>query len=356
MRIALIAPPFISVPPQKYGGTELFIAQLARGLRDLGAEPVVYTNGESTIDVERRWLYAKAQWPIPGEIYDNLSDVNHTAWAVADAARDCDVIHLNNVPGLVHSRFVDLPFVYTVHHVHEPALSEFYAHYSRVQYVTISDFQRQQETMSHVKTIHHGIDLDEYKLVEKKQPYLAFIGRVAPVKGPHLAIQAAKRAGMPLKIAGEVQPIFRDYFEKQVKPHIDGKNVEYVGEADLAAKNELLGNAAAMLFPIQWNEPFGLVMVEAMACGTPVIAFGGGSVPEVVRERVSGAICRSVEEMASKARDALTVYRPAEVRAYTAQNFSREVMAGKYAATYSELIRGEAATVSGKAAATPLAA
>jgi glycosyltransferase involved in cell wall biosynthesis len=356
MRIALIAPPFISVPPPKYGGTELFLAQLARGLRDLGLEPIVYTNGESKIDVERRWLYAKSQWPIKGEVYDNLIDVNHTAWAVADAARDCDVIHLNNTPGLVHSRFIDLPFVYTVHHVHEPALSTFYRNYASVQYVTISDFQRRQESMPHIRTIHHGIDLDEYHFVEKKQPYLAFIGRIAPVKGTHLAIQAAKRAGIPLKIAGEIQPIFRDYYENQIKPHIDGRNVDYIGEADLAAKNELLGNAAAMLFPIQWNEPFGLVMIEAMACGTPVIAFPGGAVEEVVREGVSGAICRSVEEMANKARNALTTYRPAEVRAYTARNFSREVMAGKYAALYNELIEGEAAAVSSNAAAKPLAA
>jgi glycosyltransferase involved in cell wall biosynthesis len=356
MRIALIAPPFIAVPPQQYGGTELFIAHLARGLRDLGLEPVVYTNGESTIDVERRWIYPKACWPLKGEIYDNLMDVNHTAWSVADAARDCDVIHLNNVPGLVHSRFVDLPFVYTVHHAHEPGLSTFYNQYPRVQYVTISDFQRRQETMPHVRTVHHGVDLDEYKVVEKKQPYLAFIGRIAPVKGTHLAIEAAKRAGMALKIAGEVQPMFQDYYDSEIKPHVDGVNVEYVGPADLAAKNELLGNATAMLFPIQWDEPFGLVMIEAMACGTPVIAFPGGSVQEVVREGVSGAVCRSPVEMARKARNAGSDYRAAEVRSYAAQNFSREVMAAKYAALYNEVIKADAAAPTGKAAASPLAA
>jgi glycosyltransferase involved in cell wall biosynthesis len=301
-------------------------------------------------------LYAKAQWPIEGEIYSNLTDVNHTAWAVADAARHCDVVHLNNLPGLVHSRFVDIPFVYTVHHVHDDGLSEFYRYYPRVQYVTISDFQRRQEPMPHIRTIHHGIDLEDYRVYEKKQPYLAFIGRIAPMKGVHLAIQAAKRAGIPLKIAGEVQPIFREYYEREVKPHVDGKDVEYVGEADLAAKNALLGNAVAMLFPIQWNEPFGLVMIEAMACGTPVIAFAGGSVQEVVREGVSGAVCRTVEEMAVRSREAATKYRPAEVRAYVAQNFSREVMAGKYAALYREIIEDQTTAVAGKIAAKPLAA
>src|SRR5579884_754380 len=106
MRIALVAPPFISVPPKVYGGTELFLAQLAEGLQKLGVEVVVYCNGESTVNVEKRWIYQKAQWPIKGEVYDNLKDINHTAWAVADAAESCDVIHLNNVPGLAHSRFV----------------------------------------------------------------------------------------------------------------------------------------------------------------------------------------------------------------------------------------------------------
>ena len=116
----------------------------------------------------------------------------------------------------------------------------------------------------------------------------AFLGRIAPIKGTHIAIEVAKKSGIPLKIAGEVQPIFQDYFDTQIKPHIDGKFIEYVGEADLAAKNELLGNSLAMLFPIQWNEPFGLVMIEAMACGTPVLALPGGAVEEVCAKRGFG--------------------------------------------------------------------
>jgi glycosyltransferase involved in cell wall biosynthesis len=350
MRIALVAPPFIPVPPKRYGGTELFIDHLARGLQDLGLDVVVYTNGESTVPVERRWLYPERQWPITGEVYFNLRDVNHTAWAVADAARDCDIIHVNNVPGLVHSRMVDLPFVYTVHHVHEQPLTDFYTHYPSIQYVTISDFQRKLEPMPHMRTIHHGIDLDQYGLVEKKQPYLAFLGRIAPIKGTHIAIQVAKRCGIPLKIAGEVQPVFRDYFEREIKPHIDGKNVEYIGEADLAAKNELLGNAMAMLFPIQWNEPFGLVLLESIACGTPVLAFSGGAVPEIVRNGVSGAICNSTEHMVSAVRGLGSAYRAREVRSYAAQNFSLEVMAGKYAALYREITSGETGALAGRAA------
>lgn len=343
MRIALIAPPFIPVPPTNYGGTELFIGHLAVGLKKLGHDVVVYTNGEATIPVERRWLYPKSEWPIKGEVYDSMKDMNHTAWAVRDAAPECDLIHLNNAPGLVHSRFVANPFVYTIHHPQHDGLSSFYCHYPDVRFVTISHFQRHREKLlRHVHTIYHGLDFSKYRLTERKQPYVAFIGRIAPVKGTHLAIAAAKKAGIPLKIAGEVQPLYRKYFENEVKPHVDGKSVEYVGQADLAAKNELLGNALAMLFPIQWDEPFGLVMTEAMACGTPVLAMPGGSVPEIVKDGVSGFLCQSPDEIAARIHEAGR-FVPREVRAYAEREFSLEHMVHQYADLYSNII-GQQAT------------
>ncbi len=340
MRIALIAPPFIPVPPPHYGGTELFIAQLALGLKSRGIDVVVYANGESTIDVPVRSLYLKSQWPIRGEIYDNLKDTNHTTWAIADAVKcGCDLVHLNNVPGLAFSRFVDLPFIYTIHHPHEGRLSEFYSCFPGVEYVTISDFQREREAMPKIRTIHHGIDTSLYKVRERKQNYLSFLGRIAPMKGTHLAIATAKKAGLPLKIAGEVQPIFRDYFEAEIEPHLDGKWVEYVGTADLAAKNELLGNSRAMLFSIQWDEPFGLVMIEAMACGTPVLALPGGSVPEIVREGISGYVCQTVDELAGRARD-LGNITAAGCRDYVETFFSVERMVDNYLVLYSEALSG----------------
>jgi glycosyltransferase involved in cell wall biosynthesis len=335
MKIALIAPPFITVPPTNYGGTELFIAQLAEGLRSRGIDVVVYANGESTVPVEKRALYQKSQWPIKGEVYDNLKDINHTAWAIKDAEAECEIIHLNNAPGLVHSRFVRTPFVYTVHHPHEPGLSEFYEFYPDVQYVTISEFQRKRERMPRIRTIHHGIDLSLYRFLPRKQPYLSFIGRIAPMKGTHLAVAVAQKAGIPLKIAGEVQPIYRDYFEREVKPHVDGKFIEYIGEADLEAKNELLGNSLAMLFPIQWDEPFGLVLIEAMACGTPVLALRGGSVAEIVQDGVAGYVCRSVDELAVRARDVARGPDPAMVRRYVEDNFTIQRMVAQYADLYA---------------------
>jgi glycosyltransferase involved in cell wall biosynthesis len=193
--------------------------------------------------------------------------------------------------------------------------------------------------LPHQRTIYHGIDLSLYQLVENKQQYLSFIGRIAPIKGTHLAIEVAHRTGIPLKIAGEVQPTFREYFESKIRPKIDGKLVEYIGPADLQAKNELLGNSMAMLFPIQWNEPFGLVMVEAMACGTPVIALPGGSVPEVVVEGVSGHVCRSIREMTRCIRD--LHIKPADVRRYVEENFSVEVMLRKYIDLYQEILQNK---------------
>ncbi len=336
MRVGLIAPPFIPVPPVEYGGTELFIADLAIGLRSLGIDVTVYTNGESTIPVEKRWLFRESQWPIKGDDYDQLKDIEHATWAISDATKSCDILHLNTALGLTCSRLSQLPFVYTMHHPTDRRLSAAYARLPEVNYVCISDDQRKRESLPNIQTIHHGIDLSKYQLRTEKQQYLSFIGRIAPIKGTHLAIEIAQRAEIPLKIAGEIQPAYRDYFEAKVKPQIDGRFVEYVGRADLAAKNELLGNSMAMLFPIKWDEPFGLVMVEAMACGTPVLALRAGSVPEVVQDGVSGYVSRNVDVLVRHARDLRL--SPASVRAYVEAHFSQDRMARDYAALYTRIL------------------
>ncbi|HVP64531.1 MAG TPA: glycosyltransferase family 4 protein [candidate division Zixibacteria bacterium] len=337
MRIAIIASPFISVPPHKYGGTELFIAQLAEGLTRLGLDVVVYANGESTVDAELRWLYPEGEWPITGELYSNLKDLNHTAWALRDCWKDADVVHLNNAPGLAFTRFGGPAVVYTIHHPNLSTLNDFYRQYPNVEYVTISRAQLPPDLLPRMRTIHHGVDLDCYNFNPNKREYFAFLGRIAPVKGTHIAIEIAKKAGIPLKIAGEIQPMFREYWEKQILPHVDGRFIEYVGEADLAIKNELLGNAMALLFPIQWHEPFGLVMVEAMACGTPVLAFSGGAVGEVVCDHVSGYICRNVNDVVARAKD-LKKLKPANIRSYVQQRFSVEQMVRQYCTLYSSVV------------------
>jgi len=344
VRIALIAPPFIPVPPTEYGGTELFIAQLACGLQSRGIDVVVYANGESTVPVEVQWLYEKSQWPIRGEASESIKDANHTAWAIRSAMETCDVIHVNNFSGVTFSRFISNSVVYTVHHPVEKALTDFYSHYPEVNYVCISKHQCVAQELPNSRVIHHGVDLSNYMLQTNKKEYLSFIGRIAPVKGTHLAIEAAQRAGIPLKIAGEIQPAYQEYFDTQVRPLIDGKFIEYIGEADLAAKNELLGSSLAMLFPIQWDEPFGLVMIEAMACGTPVLVMPGGSVQEIVKDGVSGYVCDSVGDMVKRLveMEEGNIFSPTAVREYVEKNFPLDGMVSAYVALYEQVLSQKA--------------
>ena len=336
MRIALIASPFIPVPPIRYGGTELFIAHLAEGLERQGIDAVVYCNGESTVRAERRWCYASSEWPLPDETSGVLKELDHISWSIEDAAKTCDLIHVNSASAVTYSNLAPAPFVCTMHHTVQPALTRIYERYSRVCYASISKHQASMHPTLGVTTIHHGIDLDLYRLDTRKEDYLCFLGRIAPIKGAHTAIEVAKRAGIPLKIAGEVQPIFRDYFDTMIKPHIDGRLISYVGEADIETKNSLLGGSRGLLFPIEWDEPFGLVMLEAMACGTPVFALPGGSVPEIVCPGISGRVCASPEKMI----EAVTndTYVPAVVRDWVERNFSLEVMVQRYIDLYRSIL------------------
>jgi glycosyltransferase involved in cell wall biosynthesis len=212
-----------------------------------------------------------------------------------------------------------------------------YERYPQIHYAAISGHQASVHPTLALTTIHHGIDLTKYRLQAKKENYLCYLGRIAPIKGVHIAIDVAKRAGIPLKIAGEIQPIFREYFDTMVKPHIDGSFIEYVGEADLEMKNKLLGSSRGLLFPIQWSEPFGLVMLEAMACGTPVFALPGGSVPEIVRPGISGAISSTAEGMADAVRN--MTFAPNAVRGWVEQKFSVGLMVERYIELYEGILK-----------------
>ena len=335
MRIALVAPPFIPVPPRQYGGTELFIAELATYLHHRGHHVIVYSNGESQLPCEVRWRYPRSEWPLPDVNAGLYKAMTHVAWAVEDAG-DVDVLHLNDAIGASLSPFFRVPAVMTLHHPHEPFLSALYEDHPGLQYVAISRAQAAQHDLARLAVIHHGIDVGAYTYRADKEPYFAFLGRLAPYKGAHIAIDIARRAGRPLKIAGEVQPAFRDYFDSEVRPHVDGHQIEFVGEADHAAKNELLSRASALLFPIEWDEPFGLVMIEAMACGTPVLAFDRGSVPEVIENGVNGWVCHDVDEMVARAR---TLNIPAaSCRESVVTRFSIDVMGQAYEALYATLL------------------
>jgi glycosyltransferase involved in cell wall biosynthesis len=341
MNIAIVAPPFIPVPPPRYGGTELFVAHLARTLHARGHSVVVYANGESQLPCEVRSRHATADWPIVNEQRCLMLQMDHVAWSMADiCASDADVVHINDALAVPMARFLGARrAVLTIHHPHEPPLSELYSRHPDLYYVAISAAQASRETMPNLSVIHHGIELDDYRFSTQARKYLAFLGRIAPCKGVREAIDIAHRTGIPLKIAGEIQPLFRRYWESEVRPLVDGRNIEYVGEADLQAKNELLAGARALVFPIQWEEPFGLVMIEAMACGTPVLALNRGSVPEVIDPGVTGWVCRSVDEMAEVA---LTqTVDPVACRRRAEERFSVERMADDYERLYAEIAETE---------------
>lgn len=336
MRVGLIASPFIPVPPVRYGGTELFIADLAEALKRAGVPVTVYTNGESTVHADIRWRYPRQEWPLPSEGCGLSKELDHVSWALELASKECDVIHLNSTVAVPFSRFTTKPVVCTLHHPYAKQLTDIYERYDRVSYVAISRHQAAEHPTVPTTVIHHGIDVSKYSFSEEKQPYLCFLGRICPIKGTHHAIEIAKRTGLRLKIAGEVQPIFRDYFEEMIRPQIDGQQIEYLGEADHVLKNELLRHAKAFLFPIQWEEPFGLATIEAMACGTPAIAFPGGAVKELVKNGVSGYICRDVDE-AVAAIEHLNL-SPRMVRSCVEENFTADLMARHYLDLYERLV------------------
>ncbi len=337
MDIAIIAPPFISVPPRAYGGTELFVATLAETLMRRGHRVIVYASGDSHGSFEVRSLFPRGQWPPPDGLEGHLLSTSHYSWAIRDAIDAREVIHVNDVAGVFFAPYVRAPFVLTLHHPHEPALSAAYEQHPDISYVSISDAQRRRERMPRLTTIHHGIDLCDFRMGVEKGGYVAFLGRIAPCKGVEVAIDVARRAGVPLKIAGQVQSFFQDYWENSVRPHIDGRLIEYVGEADLAMKNELLGRARALLFPLQWEEPFGLVMIESMACGTPVIAFDRGSVREVVAHGKTGWVCDDLDEMVRVVRD-LPAFSPSVCRRHVDAHFSAERMAADYERLYQSAL------------------
>jgi glycosyltransferase involved in cell wall biosynthesis len=297
MRIGLVAPPWAPVPPHLYGGIELVVDRLAQGFAAAGHEVVLFATGDSECPVERRWLLDRAE----GErIGFTVPEVRHVL-AAYESLTDVDVIHDHSVLGpLMPELHSTTPVVTTVHGELNGELRDIYARSAQhAAVVAVSHAQRKPAPEIPIsRVIHHGIDASDFPIGTGEPGHLLFLGRLSPDKGAGRAIEVARQAGVPLLLAGKMrEPWERDYFEARVAPYLSDE-IEYLGEVGHARKLELLAGARALLFPIRWNEPFGLVMLEALACGTPVLAFPEGAAPEVVEHGRTGFLCHDEAQMA----------------------------------------------------------
>jgi glycosyltransferase involved in cell wall biosynthesis len=338
MRIAQIAPLTESVPPRLYGGTERVVSFLTEQLVAMGHDVTLFASGDSRTSAE-----LAAMWPcalrFDHTIRDAIAPHMLMLEQVCQRADEFDVLHchLDYWPFALFSR-QDTPFLTTLHgRLDLPELRPVYDCFPDVPLVSISDAQRLPlPDANFVGTVQHGLPKDLLTPRDVTPSYLAFLGRICPEKRPDRAIQIARRAGIPLKIAAKVDRVDEAYFRDSIQPMIDGHDVELIGEINDAEKPDFLSGAIALLVPIDWPEPFGLVMIEAMACGTPVIAFNRGSVPEIVEHGVTGLIVEDEAEAVAATSRVQQLSR-ASVRRSFERRFTAQRMAEDYLALYRRL-------------------
>ena len=341
MRIAQVAPLHESVPPKKYGGTERVVHVLTEELVGRGHDVMLFASGDSRTSAELHACVPQAlrlgRQPVDPTVSETLQ-----LEAVCRQAHRFDVIHFHT--GHLHfplSSRLGVPHVTTQHGRLDLAeLPALYRVFAETPLVSISDHQRMPLPQANWQaTIHHGLPPDRYALVPEAEDYLVFVGRVAPEKRLDRAIAIAAAAGLPLRVAAKVDRVDRDYFQSMIEPLIAGNPlVEFVGEIDDVDKQAFIGRARALLFPIDWPEPFGLVMIEAMACGTPVIAWRNGSVPEVLLDGVTGFVVDSHEAAVAAVERLATIDR-AGVRAVFEARFTARRMGDDYERLYGSLSR-----------------
>jgi glycosyltransferase involved in cell wall biosynthesis len=334
MRIAVIAPPWLPVPPPAYGGTELVLDGLCRGLVAAGHDVLLCTTGDSTCPVDRFWTYQHA---LGTDSARPAAELSHVIDAYAAAATwGAEVIHDHTITGLAWGSLSGVPVVTTNHGPFTGDLAAIYRHTAaHVPIIAISHHQASTaDGIPIAAIIHHGVDLDQHLPGRGDGGYACFLGRMSPEKGAHVAIDVCRRAGVPLKIAAKMREApERAYFESQVRPLLGG-DIEYVGEVGGPAKAELLGGARCLVNPIAWPEPFGMVMIEAMAHGTPVVVTPCGAAPEIVDDGSTGFLAPTVEGLARGVQRAGDLDRAA-CRAAVVERFSIHRMAAEHGAFYA---------------------
>jgi glycosyltransferase involved in cell wall biosynthesis len=339
LRIAQVAPLYESVPPKSYGGTERVVSYLTEELVRLGHEVTLFASGDSVTDARLVASCPRSLRTDPDTIDQSAPHVLLLEQVFSQSNR-FDIIHFHiDYLHFPLSRRQRVPQVTTLHgRLDIPQLKPLYREFSEMPLVSISDSQRKPLAWASWQgTVYHGLPPDAHRFRDGSGKYLAFLGRISPEKRVDRAIEIAKRSGMRLKIAAKVDPADRTYYEREIVPLLDHPLVEFLGEIGGAAKDEFLGNAHALLFPIDWPEPFGLVMIEALACGTPVIACGRGSVPEVIDHGLTGFIFDGCREGVAAVERVAKLSRRVCRRVFE-QRFSARRMAEDYLQVYERVI------------------
>lgn len=342
MRVAQVSPPWVAVPPKGYGGIEWVVALLADGLAERGHDVTLFATGDSETKARLEYVFETA--PGPAFINSIWHDTVHSLLVHRDPSR-FDVIHQHTVwSGLVAAQLIDVPVVHTLHGSFTPQMRQLYAELAdRLWFVAISQAQRaHMPELRYGGVVYNGIDTGVYPLREEKEDFLLFLGRANPDKGAHLAAKAARAAGLPLVMAVKIaEDGERQYWAREVEPVLP-EGTRILGELSHAEKADLLSRARAVLFPIDWPEPFGLVMTESMACGTPVIATPRGSVPEVVDDGRTGFVVpvEGYAEAAAEAVRRLDEIDPKACRARVEELFSKEAMVAGYEEVFEQAVSG----------------
>jgi len=339
MRIAQVAPLFESVPPKAYGGTERVVSYLTEALIALGHDVTLFASGDSVTSAELVPIVERSLRLDPRRP-DWLPWHTMMVDEVFRRADQFDVIHFH--VDFLHyplARRSTTPCVTTFHgRLDLPDLAPLHRHFHDMPVVSISNHQRRPLSHAHwIGTVYHGLPGGLYRFHDEPEDYFAFVGRISPEKRVDRAIEIAKACGTRLRIAAKVDEADRRYFEHEIRPLLDHPLIEFVGEIDDAQKNDFIGKARALLFPIDWPEPFGLVMIEAFACGTPVIAFRHGSVPEVMTDGVTGWIVDDVKAAIAAARCVGELDRR-RIRAEFERRFTSDTMAARYVDLYQSLL------------------
>lgn len=339
MRIAQVVPLQVAVPPKRYGGTERVAYNLTEALVRLGHDVTLFATADSKTNARLVPMLDKAIF------FDPAVDApaHHVAMLheiYTRYARNFDVIHSHlDYLTLPFTRLTATPTVLTLHgRLDRPEVRSVFGRYTEADYVSISDDQRRPlPNLNWVATVHHGLDVESFRFYPKAGDYLCFVGRMCAEKRPDLAIEVAKRTGVKLKIAAKVDHKEEPYFKHEIEPLLDHPLIEWLGEVDEAQKRRLMGGALALIMPIDWPEPFGMVFIEALACGTPVITCPRGSVPEILKDGLTGFSGCTVEELVEAVRKVRDISRHA-CRAYAQRRFDTRRMALEYMNVYAKVL------------------